>query len=113
LATRIRTEHGDPTVLINNAGIGNNSNLLDVPPNSLRELFDVNLLAPFLLVREFVPAMVRRNHGHIVNIASLASFSTQANNVDYGASKAGLLAMHEGLKQELKHIHMAPAVRAT
>lgn len=113
MAARIRAEHGDPTVLINNAGIGNNRNLFNVPPESLRKLFDVNLLAPFLLVREFAPAMARHNHGHIVNIASLASFSTQACNVDYAASKAGLLAMHEGLKQELKHVHMAPAVRAT
>lgn len=57
--------------------------------------------------------MITHNHGHIVNIASLASFLTQAANVDYGATKVGLLAFHEGLKQELKHVYNAPGVRAS
>ncbi|GKT45911.1 dehydrogenase RED2 [Colletotrichum spaethianum] len=113
VAERIRVEHGEPSVLINNAGIGNAEPILTVSEAKLQKLFGVNLIAPFLLVQQFLPSMVARNHGHVINIASLASFSTQARNVDYGSSKAGILAFHEGLKQELKHIYNAPAVRAT
>ncbi|KZL86022.1 short-chain dehydrogenase reductase family 16c member 6 [Colletotrichum incanum] len=113
VAKRIRAEHGDPSVLINNAGIGNAKPILKISETKLQKLFGVNLIAPFLLVQQFLPSMVARNHGHVVNIASMASFSTQACNVDYAASKVGLLAFHEGLKQELRHVYDAPAVRAT
>ncbi|KAH7036034.1 uncharacterized protein B0I36DRAFT_286658 [Microdochium trichocladiopsis] len=113
IADRIRSEHGHPTVLVNNAGIATGDMITSGSPEKLRRLFDVNLLAPFLLVRQFLPKMVAANHGHIVNVASLASFCTQASNVSYAASKAGVLAFHEGLLQELKHVYKARAVRAT
>ncbi|KXJ87875.1 hypothetical protein Micbo1qcDRAFT_215077 [Microdochium bolleyi] len=112
-ADQVRQDHGDPTVLVNNAGMGNNKMILSVPERSLQSIFAVNIIAPFLLVQQFLPAMVARNHGHVVNLASLASFSVQASNVDYACTKAALLAFHEGLKQELNHVYKAPAVRAT
>ncbi|KAF5713082.1 retinal short-chain dehydrogenase reductase [Fusarium mundagurra] len=40
------------------------------PESYLRKLFDVNLLAPYLLTKQFIPSMIKRDHGHIVNIAS-------------------------------------------
>ncbi|KAL9566526.1 hypothetical protein ACKAV7_009441 [Fusarium commune] len=112
-AKQIVSEHGDPTVLINNAGIGNAMSILACPESKIRKVFDVNMIAPILLVKHFLPAMIRRNHGHIVNVGSLASFATQASNVDYGCTKSGLLAFHEGLLQELRHIYKAPLVRAS
>lgn len=99
--------------MINNAGIGNAKSILELPESRLRSIFDVNIIAHFLLLQEFLPALVRANHGHIVTIASLASFSTQASNVDYACTKAGTLALHEGLGQELKHIYKAPKVRTS
>jgi short-subunit dehydrogenase len=66
-----------------------------------------------LLLQEFLPAMVKSNHGHIVSLASMASFSTQATNVDYAATKAGVLVLHEGLAQELRFVYNAPKVRTT
>ncbi|KAF5646981.1 tyrosinase central domain protein [Fusarium tjaetaba] len=113
VAERIRSDHGHPTALVNNAGIAHGETILSVTPEKLQRLVSVNLEAPFLLTQQFLPDMIKNNHGHIVNIASLASFLTQAANVDYGATKVGLLAFHEGLKQELRHIYNAPGVRAT
>ncbi|KAF2117938.1 hypothetical protein BDV96DRAFT_644275 [Lophiotrema nucula] len=113
VAAQIRKEHGDPTVLINNAGIGNAKPLLEVTEDRLRAVFEVNIIAHFLLLQEFLPAMVTTNHGHIVALASMASFSTQASNVDYAATKAGVLVLHEGLGQELKFLYNAPRVRTT
>ena len=43
--------------------------------------------------------MVKSNHGHIVSLASMASFSTQATNVYYAATKAGVLVLHEGWRK--------------
>ncbi|KAF5966506.1 hypothetical protein FBULB1_11614 [Fusarium bulbicola] len=113
VSDQIREEHGNPTVLINNAGFAELTSILDSPESYLRKLFDVNLLAPYLLTKQFLPSMIKRDHGHIVNIASQASFATQATNVAYGSTKVGLLAFHEGLGQELRYIYKAPHVRTS
>jgi all-trans-retinol dehydrogenase (NAD+) len=55
--------------------------------------------------------MVESDHGHVVSVASMASFVTVASVVDYGCSKAAALSFHEGLTQELKHRYNAPRVR--
>jgi short-subunit dehydrogenase len=85
--------------------------LLNESISEIRKLFDVNVLAHFILVKEFLPAMIERNHGHIVTVASMASFVTMTQNVSYSSSKAAALAFHEGLAQELKHKYNAPGVR--
>ncbi|KAG5806316.1 hypothetical protein H9Q74_012679 [Fusarium xylarioides] len=108
---QIREDHGNPTVLINNAGFAEITSILESSESYLRKLFDVNLLAPYLLTKQFLLSMIKRDHGHIVNIASQASFATQATNVAYGSTKVGLLAYHEGLGQELRYIYKAPRVR--
>jgi short-subunit dehydrogenase len=113
VAEKLRNEHGDPTVLINNAGFGSATPLLQVPENVVRKVFDVNIISHFLLVKEFLPAMVDRNHGHVVTVASMGSFMTQASNVDYACTKAAALAFHEGINQELKILYNAPSVRTT
>lgn len=113
LGEKIRNEHGEPTVLINNAGVGSNKNILDESEEQIRRTFDVNTVAHFLLFKEFGPAMIKHNHGHIVTIASLASFLVHAQNVDYTCTKASALAFHEGIAQELKSRYNANKVRTT
>jgi short-subunit dehydrogenase len=113
VVSRIRSEHGDPTVLINNAGVQSNKPILELTHDRIHSVFDLNIISDFLLVKEFLPAMISNNHGHIVTVASLASFTTRAINVDYACTKAAALAFHEGLGQELRHIYHAPGVRTT
>lgn len=113
LGRQIREEHGDPTVLINNAGVGYNMNILDKTEDQLRRTFEVNTMAHFLLFKEFAPAMIKRNHGHIVTIASMASFLVHAQNVDYACTRASALAFYEGISQELKHRYNANKVHTT
>ncbi|KAK2923097.1 Short-chain dehydrogenase/reductase SDR [Fusarium oxysporum f. sp. vasinfectum] len=113
VADRIRADHGNPTVLINNAGFANTNSILDVSEAGVKRIFNVNIIAPILLTKQFLPSMVKQNHGHIVNVASQASFATQATNVDYGATKSGVLSFHEGLAQELRHLYKAPRVRTS
>jgi all-trans-retinol dehydrogenase (NAD+) len=112
-AERIREEVGHPTVLVNNAGVGFNKEMLQETEEQIRLTFNVNVVAHFLLFREFAPNMIQRNHGHIVTVASLASFLVHAGNVDYACTKAAALAFHEGLAQELKSRYGAPKVRTT
>lgn len=92
-----------PSILINNAGIVGVNPILTVPEPHLRAVFNVNLISNFLTAQAFVPAMIARGRGHVVTVASCASFVTVAGFVDYCASKAGAMVFHEGLAQELKH----------
>lgn len=57
--------------------------------------------------------MVRANHGHIVTVASVAGYFEAPQMVDYCASKAATISLHEGLRLELKHRYNAPRVRTT
>lgn len=111
VAATIRENHGDPTVLVNNAGVGHDGTILEEPESKIRQTFEVNTLSHFLMVKEFLPAMVKANHGHVITIASMASFVALGEMVDYCCSKASALAFHEGLRQELKYWYNAPNVR--
>jgi NAD(P)-dependent dehydrogenase (short-subunit alcohol dehydrogenase family) len=110
---RIKVEVGHPTVLFNNAGLARGTTVMEGTSNDVQLTIKTNLIAPFLLVKEFLPEMVRRDHGHIVNTGSMSSVISAPSIVDYSASKAGLTALHEGLQMELKGLHRAPRVRLT
>ncbi|KAL4895524.1 short-chain dehydrogenase/reductase 2 [Aspergillus ambiguus] len=102
-ANQIRAEHGHPTVLVNNAGIMQSGTILDQSEAAVRQTFEVNTMAHYWTVKEFIPAMVERNHGHVVTVASMASFMTVGKMASYCCTKASALAFHEGLTQELKY----------
>ncbi|KAH7230747.1 hypothetical protein B0J15DRAFT_410610 [Fusarium solani] len=108
ICEQIRTEVGHPTVLVNNAGICRGATVCDGSYADVEATMRTNLIASFLLVKEFGPDMARRNHGHIVNISSMSAFLPPAKVADYAATKAGLIALHEALQLELKK---APRVR--
>ncbi|GLB04415.1 hypothetical protein AtubIFM57258_010381 [Aspergillus tubingensis] len=113
VAEQIRREHGHPTVLVNNAGVANDATILDEPEAKIRQTFEVNTISHFLTVKEFLPAMIERNHGHVVTVASQASFMSLGEIVDYSCSKASALAFHEGLGQELKYWHKTTGVKTS
>lgn len=111
VAAEIRKDVGEPTVLINNAGVARGKNILDATEKDVRFTFDVNTLAHYWMTKEFVPSMVKNNHGMIVTVASFAAYITVPNMTDYAASKAAALSFHEGLTAELKTRYNAPKVR--
>lgn len=76
VAQKIRAQVGYPTVLINNAGVARGKAILEAKEKDVRFTFDVNSLAHYWLVQEFLPAMVENNHGMIVTVASIASWVT-------------------------------------
>jgi short-subunit dehydrogenase len=98
-------------VLINNAGVVQGRTILDASERDIRFTFDVNTFAHYWTVQEFLPAMVRANHGMVVTVASVAAWVTVPNMVDYAASKAAAHAFHDGLTAELATRYNAPRVR--
>jgi all-trans-retinol dehydrogenase (NAD+) len=111
VAAEIRKDVGEPTILINNAGVARGKNILDASEKDVRFTFDVNTLAHYWMAKEFVPSMVRADHGMIVTVASFAAYITVPNMTDYASSKAAALSFHEGLTAELKTRYNAPKVR--
>ncbi|OJI97974.1 hypothetical protein ASPVEDRAFT_123553 [Aspergillus versicolor CBS 583.65] len=109
---KIRAEIGDPTVLVNNAGLSRGRTVVESTYHDNSITLKTNLLAPFFLSKEFLPAMIQRNHGHIFNVASMSAYIPPAGLADYAASKAGLIAFHECLMQELR-AQNAPKVRTS
>ena len=71
------------------------------------------MVSHFALAREFLPHMVAQDKGHVVGLASMASFVTSPGIADYAASKAAVMAFHEGLNQELRWVSRTPGVLNT
>ncbi|KIW89360.1 uncharacterized protein Z519_10214 [Cladophialophora bantiana CBS 173.52] len=102
IAETIRREHGDPTVLINNAGVANGTKIINSDAKLTDRIFKVNIGCHFILIKEFLPGMLRAKKGHVVTIASMASFYATPGLVDYCCTKVGALFLHEGLRSELR-----------
>ncbi|KAI0482753.1 dehydrogenase/reductase SDR family member 8 [Xylariaceae sp. FL0804] len=111
VAGEVRAAVGDPTILVNNAGVARGKTVLETTERDLRFTFDVNAFAHYHTVRQFLPSMVARDHGMVVTVASYAAWLVVPNMVDYGMSKAAALAFHEGLTAELATRYNAPRVR--
>lgn len=110
-AAAIRGSVGEPTILVNNAGVLRAKTLLEGTEADTRLVFEVNTLSHYWLSREFLPHMIKHNHGMVVTVASQAAYVACSNMVDYAASKAAALAFHEGLSTELATRYNAPKVR--
>lgn len=112
-ASVIRSTVGHPTILINNAGVTSPGTILSASEAFLRKIIGVNLMSHWFTTQEFLPNMIETNKGHIITIASVASFLALPGAADYSATKAGALAFHEALTTEIRHHHKAPGVLTT
>ncbi len=110
---------GAVDVLINCAGIpGPSKPVVEVTDEEWAFTMAVNLTGAFNLCRAFVPAMVERGWGRVVNVASIAGKEGNPNLAPYSVSKAGMIALTKSLGKELAQTGVlvnavAPAVIAT
>jgi all-trans-retinol dehydrogenase (NAD+) len=95
-------ECGPVEVLVNNAGVVSGKTLLGASEDDIQRTFDVNTLALFWTTRAFLPAMLERNSGHVVTIASAAGIVGTSRLVDYCSSKHAAVGFDEALRLELK-----------
>lgn len=112
-ADAVRKEYGHPSILINNAGITMPASIFDITPAKLNKVFAVNTISHWYTVQAFVPHMIEVNKGHIVTVASLASFVALTKGADYSCTKASALSFHESLNAELRNGSKAPDVLTT
>ncbi|HEY7314028.1 MAG TPA: SDR family oxidoreductase [Gemmataceae bacterium] len=101
-ADRLLAEHGAPDLLVNNAAMMNaNAVLWEVPPDEFDRLIDINIKGVANVLRSFVPAMIARGSGVIVNFSSAWGRSTSPQVASYCASKFAVEGLTQALAQEL------------
>jgi short-subunit dehydrogenase len=93
------TPHLD--ILVNNAGLALTGVISDVPQAAWERLMQVNLLAPMRLTALFLPDMIARQSGHIVNMASVAGLIGGPQLAVYSAAKFGLRGFSEALAADV------------
>ena len=103
-AKAVLAEGGPPDLLLNNAAVVNrNAVLWEVPPDEFSLVIDVNIKGIFHVVRHFVPAMIDRQTGVIVNFSSGWGRSTSPEVAPYCATKYAVEGLSMALAQELPH----------
>jgi NAD(P)-dependent dehydrogenase (short-subunit alcohol dehydrogenase family) len=89
-------------VVVNNAGIVSGARLVDLQPEQVERTYAVNVLALYWVTQAFLPAMVRRDRGHVVTMASAAGLVGVARQTDYSASKHAAVGFMESLRAEMR-----------
>lgn len=99
-ATESLKKFGRVDALVNNAGISNIASALETTADTYRQVLEVNLVAPFLLAKEFGRIMLDAGTGSIVNVSSVAGLQGIADRSAYNASKHGLIGLTRTLAVE-------------
>ena len=101
-AETINSQFGAPGLLINNAGVINsNAVLWDLEVVQVKSIFDINIQGVFHCIKAFVPAMVKRETGIILNLSSGWGRSTSPEVAPYCASKWAIEGLSKSMAQEL------------
>ena len=101
-ANDILSSFGPPDLLLNNAAVINpNAPLWEVSPEEFSRVIDVNLKGVHLVCRAFIPAMIGRGSGVVVNFSSGWGRSTSPEVAPYCTTKWGIEGMSRALSQEL------------
>lgn len=101
LAQRVLSEVGAPDILVNNAGQGQWKFLEDTSPDEIQQMMAVPYFAAAWLTREFLPGMIARRSGHIVNISSVASRFVWPGATAYTAARWAMRGFSEALRADL------------
>lgn len=102
--------YGRIDVLINNAGVMPHSPLERRKIEDWNRTIDVNIKGVLYGIAAALPAMQRQKSGHIINVSSVAGHKVRPNNAVYAATKHAVLALSEGLRQEVKPYNIRTTV---
>lgn len=101
IAKLVRKNH-TVDILINNAGIVIGKSIEDISYKEIKKTIDVNLLGLIWMTKQFLPQMIERGSGHIVNISSAAGLLAVPRMGDYCATKFGVVGFSDSLRMEMK-----------
>lgn len=101
-ASQVMSEVGRVDILVNNAGIVTGHTFLDCPDSLILKTMQVNAMAHFWTAKAFLPAMLAKNHGHLVTVASSAGLIGVNGLADYCSSKFAAVGFEESIRNELQ-----------
>jgi NAD(P)-dependent dehydrogenase (short-subunit alcohol dehydrogenase family) len=109
---RVRTELGDPEVLVYNAGAFQVGGVLEVSPDKFDECFKANCAGAFYSAREVLPAMVEAGHGTILLAGASAALRGRAKFSALAVGKFGLRALAQSMAREFgpQGIHVSHVI---
>lgn len=100
LAAVVEGAFGRCDILVNNAGIPAGGRFVDIDWERVEEVVDTNLMSVLAASKAFLPGMLRRHRGHIVNVASLAGRHAVPGSGVYSATKHAVVAFSESTNHE-------------
>jgi 3-oxoacyl-[acyl-carrier protein] reductase len=101
VVAQIAEDFGRIDVLVNNAGITKDGLVMRMSEAQWDAVIDVNMKSAFNFLHAVVPVMARQRSGSIINMASIAGQTGNPGQVNYSASKAGLIAMAKSVAKEM------------
>uniref|UniRef100_A0A8C5UVY9 Hydroxysteroid 17-beta dehydrogenase 13 n=1 Tax=Microcebus murinus TaxID=30608 RepID=A0A8C5UVY9_MICMU len=99
---KVKKEVGDVTIVVNNAGAIYPADLLSTKDEEIAKTFEVNILGHFWITKALLPSMMKRNHGHVVTVASLCGHGVIPYLIPYCSSKFAAVGFHRALTLELQ-----------
>ena len=100
-AKKVNDKYGKIDILINNAGITNDSTLKKMTVEQWQQVIDINLSGSFYCIKAITPYMLEKGYGRIVNASSVVALYGNFGQTNYVATKAGLIGMTKTLAREL------------
>lgn len=97
-----RQQDVSPDLLVNNAGFGLYGRFVEMPLPQIRAMLYLHLITVTESIRLFLPAMIERRNGAIINVASVAGFFPIPFLAEYSATKAFLISFSEALAEEVR-----------
>lgn len=94
-------EFGKVDILVNNAGITKDKLIMRMSEEDFSDVIDINLKGTFLMTKYFSEKMLRRRYGRIINLSSIVGVHGNAGQVNYSASKAGVIGLTKSAAKEL------------
>ncbi|MEI6512945.1 MAG: 3-oxoacyl-[acyl-carrier-protein] reductase [bacterium] len=101
LLSDVMKEWSRVDILVNNAGINRDSLLVRMKDEDWDSVLDTNLKGAFICARAAAKVMMKQRYGRIVNVTSIVGLSGNAGQVNYSASKAGLIGLTKSIAREL------------
>ncbi len=98
---QISVEHSDLSIVVNNAGITDDSLTVRMKIEQWNKVIQANLSSNFLIIKSLLPNMIKNRHGKIIGISSVVATSGNPGQANYVAAKSGMIGLYKSIAQEV------------
>ena len=100
----IKTKIGSVDILINNGAFSQEKDFFKINNDDLDKMFSINIKGQFICIQEFLPDMLQKNWGKIINISSIGGQWGGSNQIHYAASKAALINLTKSIAKNYSNL---------